>query len=131
MTMPPPPPPPAPPAQARRGPESWILWVRGALAVGLVVVVVLLVTGGGDKEAATTTVGLGETPGEVYLEPARTLGPDPYTEEVMEAAVVSTTAPLVSTTLGTSTTTSTTSAALSTTTTQAVLALQSRLGGEP
>lgn len=131
MTMPPPPPPPAPPAQARRGPESWIYWVMGALAVALVVVVVLLVAGGDDKEAATTTAGLGEAPGEVYLEPARTLGPDPYTEEVMEAAVVSTTAPLVSTTLGTSTTTSTTTAGLSTTTTQPVLALQSRIGGEP
>ncbi|OFW54924.1 MAG: hypothetical protein A2V75_00340 [Actinobacteria bacterium RBG_16_70_17] len=132
---PPPPPPPAPPAAAKRGAEAWVYWVIGALLVALVVVVVVLVAGGGDKEAATTTAGLGETPGEVYLEPVRTLGPDPYTTEVMEAAVVSTTAPIVSTTISTSTSTSTptstTLAGLSTTTTQPVLALQSRTGGEP
>jgi len=98
-----------------------------------VVVVVVLVAGGGEKEA-TTTLGLGEAPGEVYLEPVRTLGPDPYTEQVMEAAVVSTTAPIVSTTTTTSTTlagVTTTVAGVSTTTTQAVLAIQSRPGGEP
>ncbi|HUU62220.1 MAG TPA: DUF6777 domain-containing protein [Acidimicrobiia bacterium] len=130
MPPPPPPPPPSPAAAAKRGPEPWVFWAIGVLAVALIVVVVVLVAGGGDKEAATTTLGLGEAPGEVYLEPVRTLGPDPYTEQVMEAAVVSTTAPIVSTTTSPSTT-STTLAGVSTTTTQPLLALQSRTGGEP
>jgi Domain of unknown function (DUF6777) len=137
QTMPPPPPPPpAPASTTKRGVEPWVYWLIGALAVALIVTVVVMVTGGGEKEAATTvtttslastttaatttTLGPGEAPGEVFLEPAGTLGPDSYTDRVHEGPVVSTTAPV--------TTTSTT---VDTTTTLAGVAVTSRFGGEP
>lgn len=143
QTMPPPPPPPPGSGpSARRGPEPWVWWLVGALVVAVVVVVVVVATGGGEKQAATTvttssastiaptttvettttstTLGPGETQGEVFLEPAGTLGPDSYTEAVLEGPVVSTTAPV---------TTTTTTA--ETTTTIAGLAVTSRFGGEP
>ena len=124
--LPPPPPPPAA-GEDRRRTAAWIYWVAGALAVALIVVVVILVTGGDDGTGSP-----GEAAGEVYLEAAGSLGPDPYTDRVMEAPVVQTTAPLVSTSTSSSTTTSTTAASGTTATTQlGRLALQSWSGGEP
>lgn len=135
QAMPPPPPPPAP--TAHRGVDPWVYWVIGGLAIALIAVIIVLVIGDGDKEASDTTLGPGEAPGEVYLEPVRTLGPDPYTDYVTEAAAVSTTAPILTTTTST-TTISTTLAGVTTTvfgagttTTQATLAIQSLPGGQP
>jgi hypothetical protein len=141
QTMPPPPPPPSGPAPAaKRKPEPWVWWLVGTLAVAVIAVVVVLATGDGEKEAGSTaattstapatttlgttttstTLGPGEAPGEVFLEPAATLGPDSYTEAVYEAPVVSTTAPVVTTTT-----------AAATTTTLPGVAVPSRFGGEP
>lgn len=142
QAMPPPPPPPPATPPARRGAEPWVYWVIGGLVIALVAVIAVLLTRGGDKEQAastvtsstlasttvastssttTTTLGPGEKAGEVFLEPAATLGPDSYTEAVYEAPVVSTTAPVVSTTTTVETTT----------TLPGVVAVTSRLGGEP
>ena len=55
--------------------------------------------------AAAVAVGLGETEGEIFLEPAGSHGPDPFTGEIFTEPVVSTTAPLVSTTVSPTTVT--------------------------
>jgi len=95
------------------------------------VALAMLVAGCGDDSSATTTLGPGEKAGEVFLEPAGTPGPDSFTDRVLEAAVVSTTAPIVTTTASPSTT-STTAASQTTGTTEAApLALVSMEGGEP
>ena len=99
------------------------------MVLALIAVVLILVLGGDDE--AANTLGPGERAGEIFLERAGTPGPDSFTNRVLEAAVVSTTAPLVTTTAG-RTTTATTAASGTTEASEApVLALVSWGGDEP
>lgn len=148
MPPPPPPPGPAQQSRRRPEPWVWWLVGALAVAVIVVVAIVatggdkepgtaagtstttpladtststsaLTTTSSTTMAATTTTVGPGETPGEVFLEPAATLGPDSFTDAVLEGPVVSTTAPVTTTTT-----------IAGTTTTVAGTAIGSRFGNE-
>jgi len=142
---PPPPTPPPQPRGDRKPTEPWVYWAIGA-GVALVAAIAIFSTGGSknlDDTAASTaetppatqevvvttsspttssSLGPGEAPGEVGLEPAGLPGPDSFTGEVFSAPVVTTTAPLVTMPSTTTTSsTSTTTSATSETTAPAVL----------
>lgn len=96
----------APPQPQRTGRRVYIF--AGLLVVAGAVGAALALAGPDAADPSTNTsqqtpttlataASPGETPGEIFLEPAATMGPDPYTGEIFADPVVTTTAPVVST----------------------------------
>lgn len=147
--MPPPPPPPAPPqgpppsgpppsgpppgppaggpSEPKRRPT--IILVALVLVVALVAALIVVVATGDDGDDG---LALGE--GEIFLEPAAEVGPEPFSGEVFGDAVSVTTATstaTTATTTTTATTATTTAATTSTTSTGGATVVAARSGAEP
>jgi hypothetical protein len=95
------------PAESHR-PGRKVYFFAGLLVVAGAIGTVIALTGPNTSDRSTdtglqtaatltTVASPGATPGEIFLEPAAATGPDPFTGELFADPVVTTTAPVVST----------------------------------